>query len=455
MRKRFVRVARSAAGFVAGAVLAATGASAGDGPALAPAQADLVARAKALGATDVATRPAPNGGFVLGGRLEGRQFAVAFPRNWNRGALLFLHGYTTPGTPVTVAEDPLSKAVGDVGILQDAYGDGYAAGQTAYDKAGMGVQSATVNTMRLRDFLTRLGTRRTLLAGASMGGNVVLSLIEQHPRAFAGAISACGVTDGWESQFGALTDMRAAYEFLTRGTPYALPGWRELDRSALPAEPPAGDRTSPEAFRLTQAFRIASPVLALFRAAEADPSGREARIIRQVASIGAFEPERASFAFPLLTAALGEDDLRATLGGNVYGNVGKVYASPEFGPGEADAFNKGVQRLTADPAAVANARRWHQATGRFAVPLVTVHNRIDSLVPYAQSLSLGRIVAKAGNSRLLAQYVVPGVKVPLPVPGGLTGYAHCGFSPEQTASAWRALRLWVETGRRPAADAVR
>jgi hypothetical protein len=148
------------------------------------------------------------------------------------------------------------------------------------------------------------------------------------------------------------------------------------------------------------------------------------------------------------------DDLNQTLGGNIYGNMGKVYASPEMTPEEASAFNAKVQRIVADPRAVANARHWHQATGRFRVPLVTIHNRIDSLVPYAQSEALGRIVKAAGNEKRLVQYTVPGTKAPLPV-GGVEGYTHCGFSPEQSAAAWEALRGWVETGTRPAVDAVK
>ena len=46
------------------------------------------------------------------------------------------------------------------------------------------------------------------------------------------------------------------------------------------------------------------------------------------------------------------------------------------------------------------------------------------------------------------------VVAPLPV-GGVEGYTHCGFSPEQSAAAWEALRGWVETGTRPAVDAVK
>lgn len=417
-------------------------------------QADLVARAKRLGATDVKTQAAPKGGFVLGGKLEGDQFAVAFPANWNGNALLFAHGYSTPGSPIAVSEDPIGKGTGAGGILAAAYEDGLAAGHSAYDKAGMGVQTATENTLRLRNFLTKLGTKRIYISGASMGGNIVLSLIEQHPRAFSGGLAVCGVTNGWESLFGQLIDMRITYNYLTRGTPYALPGEQDATRNALPTSPPPGEAANGEAFRWGQIGKIAVPILALFKAATANPTGPEARIARQVATIGGFEPEAASVAFPLVTATLGADDLAATFGGQIFDNSKRSYVLPEMTAAEQAAFNAGVQRIRADRAAIANARRWHQATGRFRVPLVTMHNRIDSLVPYSQAVALGGIVRKARNERRLVQFDVPATRAPLPV-GGVEGYTHCGFSTEQGATAWRTLYNWAETGKRPAPDAVK
>jgi len=422
--------------------------------ALTAVQADLVARANRLGATDIKTQPAPQGGFILGGKLEGDQFAVAFPANWNGNALLFAHGYSTPGSPIAVSEDPIGKGTGAGGMLSAAYEDGLAAGHSAYDKAGMGVQTATENTLRLRNFLTKLGTKRTYIGGASMGGNIVLSLIEQHPRAFAGGLAVCGVTNGWESLFGQLIDMRITYNYLTRGTPYALPGEQDATRNALPTSPPAGDASNIEAYRWGQISKIALPVLSLFQAAAANPTGPEARIARQVAAVGGFEAEPSSVAFPLVTGTLGADDLAETFGGQIFDNSNKTYALPEMSAAEQAGFNAGVQRIRADRVAVANARRWHQATGRFRVPLVTMHNRIDSLVPYSQAVALGGIVRKAGNERRLVQFEVPATRAPLPV-GGVEGYTHCGFSTEQGANAWRALYNWAETGKRPAPDAVK
>lgn len=417
------------------------------------AQRALAARAAALGATEVSAVPGPEGGLLLGGKLGGDQFAVAIPARWNHDALLYAHGYSTPGSPVNVLDDPTAPGTGATGVLKAAYDASLAAGHSAYAKAGMGVETATINTLRLRDFLVRLGADKVYVSGSSMGGNIVLSLLEQHPQAFAGGLAMCGVTEGWEPLFAQLFDMRVAWNQLTRGTPYALPGEQDALRTALPTVPPPGDATDPEQFRGTQMARLATPVLALFKAAQGRPDGPEARIARQVAAIGGFENEPASVAYPLLTIALGADDLRQTMGGQLYGNRGKVYRVPGMSARELAQFNRQVQRFGADPAAIAYARRWHQATGRFQVPLVTLHNRIDSLVPYAQSQGLGRIVHQAGNDARLVQFTVPGVKAPLPI-GGVVGYTHCGFDPAQTVAAWNALHAWVERGTRPSEDLV-
>lgn len=410
-----------------------------------PEQAALLQRARALGVTDSTSRSAPGGGMILGGKLEGRQFAVAIPAGWKGDALVFAHGYTLPGTPVDVAEDPLSAGAGGSGIMRFAYQDGLAAGLSAYDKAGMGVKTGATNTLRLRNFLASLGAKKIYVSGSSMGGNIVMALIEQQPRAFAGALAQCGVTDGWEREIGQLTDLRLAYNQLTAGTPYALPGVQDATRSALPIVAAPGQ--DQDAFMRAQVMTLVAPVVALFMAAEKAPDGPEARIIRQTASIGGFEPDKAAFFYPLVTLGFGADDMRATFGGQIYGNRDKVYRSNEMTPAELEAFNRKVQRFGADPEAVAEARRWRQATGRFQTPLVTIHNRIDSLVPYAQAEGLSRIVAAAGNTAKLLQMAVPAVQSPLPLGG--KGYDHCGFTADQIQTGWRALRQWTETGERP------
>lgn len=417
---------------------------------LTPHQNALVEHAKGLGATDITLAAAPDGGFTLDGKLEGDQFALAFPANWQGDALLFAHGYSTPGTPLAVATDPVAKAPGS-GLLGAAYAQGFAVGHSAYDKAGLGVETGVANTKRLRDFVAALGGKRIYVMGDSMGGGIVVTLLEMYPRAFAGGFARCGVVDSWQELLGRLIDMRLAYNALTKGTPYALPGEQDVRRNAIAPEPPAG---TPDALAQMYVFgqigKVGGPPLALWAAAQKDPNGREAKIARAVTAIGGFDYDAAALAFPLVTASLGAEDMAATAGGWVYGNVGKVYTAPGLSEDELAALNRGIQRVEAAPQALAYLKQWHTATGMLSTPLVTIHNRIDSLVPYAQEEALGAAVAKAGRGRYLVQYGVPPTKAPLPI-GGLEGYTHCGFDKAQTLAAWNALRGWVETGAKPSA----
>jgi pimeloyl-ACP methyl ester carboxylesterase len=433
---------------VAAAVLLAGCASTSSPPDL---STPIAERAAVLGATDLSSAPGPDGGVILNGKLDGRPFVLATPNAWNGGAVFFAQGYSTPGATPVVPEDPIAKDPGG-GSLTHIYGQGYAVAISAYDKAGVATESGVANTIRLRDFVNRLGANRDYILGGSMGGGVVVAALETHPQAFDGAVSMCGVTEGWTPLIGQLTELRAAYNLLTEGTPYALPGEHDVTRSGLPTVPPAGDSTDGEAYRNAQKMKVIAPILMLFGVAKTNPEGPEARIVRQLASIIDAEADPAVIGAPIYSAVLGMDDIRQVMGGIPAGNRDKVYAPSGMSEAEAAEFNRRIQRFDADPAAIAYARRWHEATGRFSTPLVTVHQTLDSLVPYSQSEAFGRIVAEAGNSANLVQYQVPGTKFPLP--GGLEGYTHCGFSPAQNIAAFEAMRAWVEQGRRPGPDAV-
>jgi pimeloyl-ACP methyl ester carboxylesterase len=414
----------------------------------------LLEKAAAAGATDLTTQSAEDGGIIVDGKIQGNQFALAFPAGWRGGeAMVYAHGYSAPGIPVAVVNDPLVKNAPGAGIMKLAFGEGLAVGHSAYAKEGLSVESGTINTKRLRDLLVKLGASRVYVVGDSMGGSIVVTLLEDYPGAFAGGLARCGVVSSWETLFGQLYDMRASYNFLTRGTPYALPGAQNVTRSALPAIPASQD-VSPQQAVMARTIEVATPVLNLFMAARKNPSGREAQIIRQVAAIGGFAPDPAAVATPLVTAALGADDIAATTGGVPYDNMGKVYESDTMTPEEARALNAGIQRSKADPAALAYVKKWHQTTGLISDPLVTIHNAIDALVPYSQEIGLKKAVDAAGRSQYLAAYTVPPMRAPLPVPG-FEGYTHCGFTPDQLKASWDALHDWVRTGRRPAADAVK
>ncbi|MCA0357438.1 MAG: hypothetical protein LCH78_11330 [Proteobacteria bacterium] len=420
--------------------------------AIIPGQALLLEKARLAGAEGVVAQNGPRGGVILNGALAGRAFVVVVPPNWTGETVLFGQGYATPGSVPTVPSDPLSKDPGG-GLFNHLYAQGVASGIAAFDKSGVATESGVNNTLRLRSLLVALGANRFYAVGGSMGGSIVMGLIEKHPASFSGAVAMCGVTQGWRPLIQQMVDMRGAYNILTEGTPYALPGDKDVTRSALPVTPPPGDVTPGDLFREGQKMQLLTPIFGLFLAAKANPQGAEAKIIRQVAAIGGFAADPAALGAPLYSAALGMDDIVQTMGGLPISNTGRVYSPPEMTAKEAAVFNAKMQRYSASSSATRYAREWHEATGQFRVPLVTAHQTLDALVPFSQSEALGRIVSKAGNSRLLAQYALAPTRMALP--GDLEGYTHCGFSPSQNIAAFEAMRAWVKTGKRPGRDAVR
>ncbi len=404
------------------------------------------AAAPAPGATEIKLKSAKDGGVVLVGRLAGRQFSARVPAQWNHQAVVFAHGYSTPGTSTAIPDDLFSDDPAE--FFHFLYSRGFAVAESAFDKSGIGVESGVYNTLRLRDYMAHLGATRVYLSGASMGGNITMALIEQKPGAFAGALSTCGVVDGWPSQIGYLVDVRAAYNYFTQGTPYELPGSKDLAHDALSPLPPASLRFAGAIYRLVQIKRLSRPILALFAAAQDHPDGLEAHIVQNVASASGASAEVASFLFPLITVGTGMDDINETYGGLVAGNDRRVYRSPQLSESENGALNHDIQRIVADPRAVERAAKWHQSAGSFGIPLVTLHNQVDSLVPYSQEDALRALVEKNGNGANLLQRTAPPLTMKIPAVG-VSGIAHCGFTPAQVSSAWNDLQNWVETGRKP------
>jgi len=411
-------------------------------------QAALLHAAEQAGATALKAEHTEDGGMLLSGKLQGRAFTLAFPWRWNRQAVLLAPGYSPPGTPLKLPDNILRDD--SLGLARTPYAERYAVGRSAYDKAGIGVQSAVDNTYRLQQFLNMLGTSRVYVIGGSMGGNITMALIEKHPDAFAGAIAACGVVGEWQAEIGYVIDIRAAYNYFTRGTAYELPGEKSIARSELPTLTWGPLEWLWPLPSLIQFKRIVAPIRELFEAAAANPQSPERRIIDNIAAASGAETDQASFIAPIMTVGLGMDDILGSFGGSPYDNSTRVYSSPHLSAAENAALNAGIQRIHADPAALAYADQWYKSTGVFRTRLLTLYNLIDPEVPSGlQEPMLREAVSNAGNGDNLVQRAVPAMRRPLLSGINTIGYAHCGFTPEQVTQAWDDLHTWVETGKKP------
>ncbi|WP_192930781.1 S9 family peptidase [Deinococcus sp. AJ005] len=390
-------------------------------------------------ATDIQLSSGLDGGLLLSGRLEGRYFSANFPPDWNHEAVLYAHGYRLPDDKQDTAASDLIQGDDTRGVLPNAYRQGFAVARSVYDKRGFAVQSGIVNTLRLKRFMDMLGSTRDYITGSSLGGSVVMGLIEKYPDAFAGAISGCGAVSDWQFEVKYLTDLRALYNYFTQGTPYALPGTQDVTQGPLKVDP----------------RELLKPVGQLFLRAKLNPGGREARLIDTIASAVPdvkVMPDIPTFFASLGAQLFGLNDITATAGGIFASNADTVYHSPLLTAQENAALNAGIQRYRASsPQAVVYAQDWYSATGRFKTKLLTYHNTADPLVPFEHEARLRARVEAAGNTaNLVQQTVEPRLQTLTRVLlYRVQGIEHCGFSSEQTAFAFAELRRWVEDGVRP------
>jgi pimeloyl-ACP methyl ester carboxylesterase len=424
--------------------------------ALTAAETVLVRTAEQAGATDIEAVHRKDGGLRLYGKLQGHTFAVAIPANWNHQAALFANGYSPPGSPFLVHKDPMNKYLGP--ILSPPYKEGFAVGDISYDRSGLSFASSVTNTHMLKEFLDKMGTSQSYILGGSMGGNITMDLIGKYPRDFAGAMPLCGVVGSWPNEIGYIVDTRAAYNYFTRGTPYELPGAKDLEKNAVPTLSEGVFTPIGGLLQVLQFKRLVSPVFKLYAAATAHPDGPEAKIIDNILAVtggdvaakGDRFRDPASIAVPLLTVAYGMDNITDTFQGQIYDNTGKVYKSPHLSEQENAALNAGIQRVRATPEAARKAAEWTALLGQSQIKVLSIHNAIDPLVPNVINESqLREAMQRAGQGDNLVQREVPSMRQSLQPFSDMEGYAHCGFTPEQMSKGWDDLRAWVETNKKP------
>ena len=76
-------------------------------------------------------------------------------------------------------------------------------------------------------------------------------------------------------------------------------------------------------------------------------------------------------------------------------------------------------------------------TGSLTIPVVSVHNALDYLVPFFHEPAFADIVDRAGASSMLLRRTVG-------------NYGHCNFATSVVVSSFQTLANWVTTGVKPA-----
>ena len=337
----------------------------------------------------------PPANRVEAGTINGALFYIEIPAQWNKGLVMYAHGYTIAGSRPPAQDSAPMKAFRDVFLSR-----GFAFAASDYSVQGWAVKEAIEDTEALRRyFAAKYGApSETYITGHSMGGHITMATIERYPDVYQGAMPMCG-------------PLGAAIDFLNTGVFDMLVTFEALFPGTIgsPYEP------SPETAAKVRAAVAADP------AGAARYAQRFGRTIEQLPG-----------ALGLFHAVIGEVKQRA--GGEPFDNRNRIY----MGFGDDVALNRTVKRYTASAAAREYVRQYATPTGRISDPMLTIHTTSDNLVLGNDVTAYELPAAIAGTSdRFVARFI--------------EANGHCNFAPAQVATAFDALLAWARDGKRPAA----
>jgi hypothetical protein len=400
-----------------------------------------------LGSLLLTTGPAqavgPPANFT--GTIDGANFQIDVPANWNGTLVLWSHGYEvpSPGPRGVPADAP------DSSTRAWLLGHRYALAASAYSQQGWALQQAFHDQIAVLDHFDTLGfghPRRTIAWGASLGGIITAGLIQLNPGRFAGAVPLCGVLAGGPGVWNEGLD--GEFVFKTLLAPNS--GLQLVDIAN-----PLGN------------FGLAAAIL---QAAQSTAAGR-ARLAL-AAAVGDLpgwfdplspEPARTDFVarefnqfrwdanpdFFFVFALRRELEVRA--GGNPSWNTGVDYRRQLERSVNADEVRAlyrtaglsleadldtlaEAPRITADPAAVDYLKRYIIFNGEIGVPVLTMHTTGDGLVLNQDEQAYASVVRAAGENDLLRQTFVHRA-------------GHCAFTSSEVVAAFRTLVGRLDTGR--------
>jgi pimeloyl-ACP methyl ester carboxylesterase len=333
---------------------------------------------------------------------------------WNGSVIVYAHGYVNPFDDLAIVDD----VVGGLPISQIVTSAGFAFATTSYRNTGLIVFEAEQDLLRVvHEFGRQFGKvpGQVLAAGVSEGAAVAVLAGERYPQLFDGVLAACGPIGDFRRQLNHLNDFRVLFDVffpgVISGSPIDIPG------------------------DVIEAWLTGSLQQDVLDALAANPANAVALFGSAGITLPPGPPPSyvAEFTIRLLAYnILGTTDVQARIG-QPYDNTETVYSPP--------AVNAAVERFAAQQRALSELKKY-VTDGKLSVPVVTIHNLNDPIVPFEQVTTYEQKVDAAGAGALLTPY---------PVPLG-TPFGHCVFTLEEVQGA---LALLLSQVNQPAGLATR
>ena len=321
---------------------------------------------------------------VIGGE---NLYAFLVPDDWNGELVVYAHGFVDSFEPLVLPEKDHVNAIRDEIVAM-----GFAWAYCSYRENGLAVKDGAWATGQLNNLFVatvKAKPTHTWLMAHSLGGLIGVELTETHPREYDGMVTLSGMVGGTKAELDYLANVRILFDFFYPGV---LPG-TVID--------------APEALDFN--LDVIYPVMV---AVQTDPTGFG--IICRIAQTPLPGSTNEELMESLLTALIFNfrgigDILERTNGACPIDNFDTVYTTPYPGmlPPELLAMiNAGVQRYDRSIPTDELFDRYYEPNGELRIPMISMHNRFDPVVPLFHEDLYAAKVAAAGNSHNLELRVV-------------------------------------------------
>jgi len=345
-----------------------------------------------------------------GQQASGAIYRICMPEpdDWNGDLVVYAHGYVAPDEPVGIPEDQL-ELPGGLSIPEIVNKLGFAFATTSYSTNGLAVLEGVEDLRDLVDIFSDMHgqPRYVYLVGASEGGIITALAVEKFPEAFDGGLAACGPVGDFRRQGNYLGDFRIVFDYffpgLIPGSPVNIPQ-EVMDNWDMVYVPRIIEAISSDPHATEQLLRVThAPIDGR------DPASVEATILGL-----------------LWYNVFATNDGIDKLGGQPFDNMQRFY----HGSDNDLQLNREIQRIQADPVALAEIEAHYQTSGCLISPLVTLHTTGDPIVPYWHEILYCKKVRASSSYSLYSN---------IPV----FRYGHCNFKASEVLAGFALLVLKV------------
>ena len=362
---------------------------------------------------------------MLCGVHQGAGYRIEVPVNWNGDLLMWAHGYRMNNEWLWVDDPPFREWL---------VANGYAWAASSFTTSKLDVTDGMKATKALVAlFEESVGIPAHIyISGQSMGGAVTVSSIEQWPDLYDGGMPTCGsltLYAGFDTYLdfyvlsNALAGTTATYPI---PEDYASAGYPSVVNHLAGAPGYFPYLLNSQGIQLKDAFELRT--------------GGQRPVFDQ-AFVFWYGIAEIAYGFSLTQFFIDLEPIGVK--GVWVDNQDTIYqfdTDPDLSADEI-SLNESVLRIQRDPQSLHSngLKNVPYNDGKIKVPVLSLHNLGDLLVPFSAEQIYAQRVAEQGASELLVQRAIRDLQ-------------HCYFTEDEYATAFSDLVNWVESGIKPAGD---